>query len=425
MKPVKLLTFTSVSYFLIFSVLLTLAFTVFLKFLQVGVDESIDELLLNRKKSIIRLLQAEGKLPENTGPFSDYIVSDSAKGSTPYEAYTDTLIFDKVDKEAYMYRKLSSAVKINDRYYKIDVVLPLIEEEDVVDSVIRALVLVFISILIVFYFSSRILSKRMFIPFYKTLYRLNGFRVDTSAGYVPVNSKICEFNDLNKSLTELTDRARESFLNQKKFIENASHELLTPLAVTQNKLEELAGDANLTAHQSQLIQILINVNQRVARLNKTLLLLSKIENGQYPETQKIMLKPLIDDIIALFEEQKAGMMLNITILVPEEAAVTGNYVLLELLLTNLIKNAFVHNYTEGNIVIDFSNNQLGISNTSATSEIPEDSLYRRFYKNSSRKESWGLGLAIVKNICTVQNWDIKYYHINERHVFQLSFTAKE
>lgn len=426
MKPIKLLRLTSVSYLLIFALLLTVTFTVFVKFLQLGVDESIDEILVNRKRNVVTLLhESPGKLPQSPAPFTDYNTYRLETGQKEYETFKDTLIFDHNDKENYVYRKLSSVKKIKGEYYKIDVFLPLIEEEDVTDSIVKALVLVFIIVLIMFYLSSQFLSKQIFTPFYTILYRLRDFEVHRVASYIPVSSQIREFSDLNNSLVELTSKAYEAFSNQKRFIENASHELLTPIAVTQNKLEELAGDRDLTDKQSQLIQVLINVNQRMSRLNKTLLLLSKIENGQYPETQKIMIKPLIEEILLLFEEQKDGMELYTEILVPENTVVTGNFVLLDLLLTNLIKNAFVHNYKGGNIVIDFLNGKLGISNTSFTKEIPEEELYKRFYKNSSRKESWGLGLAIVKNICTVQHWDIRYYHILDRHVFQLSFQAIE
>ena len=420
MKTIRLLTLTSLSYLLIFTFLLFVSFWVFLRFLQLGVNESTDELLINKKNRIVRLFQAtEEPLPLTQLALSDYFIQPVDENIPEYPVFRDTLITDKSYDESYMYRKLSALQKINNVNYRIDIVLPLVEKDDVVQSVVVALILVFVIIVVVFYLSSLVLSKRIFIPFHTTLQRLRNFEVDKSLQYIPVDSKIQEFTILNKAISDLTARAQESFANQKTFIENASHELLTPIAVSQNKLEELASDADLTAHQSGLITVLINVNQRMSRLNKTLLLLSKIENGQFPERQTIWVRELVDDILLLFEEQQDEMKLSVSVMISKNVTIKANLVLAELLVTNLIKNAFIHNNTGGEILITFLGNRLTVSNTSKNPAIPEEYMYQRFYKNSQRKESWGLGLAIVKKICELNQWAIQYRHTKGRHVFEI------
>jgi signal transduction histidine kinase len=235
-------------------------------------------------------------------------------------------------------------------------------------------------------------------------------------------SRIREFSILNKAITELTTKARHTFNNQKQFIENASHELQTPLAINQNKLEQLTNDPNLTEQQADIIQTLINSTQRMSRLNKTLLLLSKIENEQFLETERVYLAPLVEENLQAFEDQQELKHIALYIHIDENAYVTGNKTLIDLLISNLVKNAFVHNYEGGTIFLNFAGNKLSISNTSDNPEIPAEKLFQRFYKNTNRKESWGLGLAIVNKICMLNNWKISYSkRDNDLHSFTILF----
>jgi signal transduction histidine kinase len=234
-------------------------------------------------------------------------------------------------------------------------------------------------------------------------------------------SRIEEFTALNKSILELTERTRNSFINQKQFIENASHEMQTPLAITLSKLELLIEDPHLTEPQSEIIQALINSTQRMAKLNKTLLLLSKIENQQFMEKEEVRLKPLFEEILTYFEEQKENLQLSVTMEIQQDAAVIANPVLVDLLFTNLIKNAFSHNILHGSVHLVVNHKTCTISNTSSGDAIPEGKLFQRFYKQSIYKDSWGLGLALVKKICTINQWNISYKAKDGIHSFIVQY----
>src|SRR5690606_4452609 len=108
------------------------------------------------------------------------------------------------------------------------------------------------------------------------LEQLKAYELDKSESIPIESSKIVEFNDLNKTVSHLTERNRKVFLHQKEFIENASHELQTPIAIFQSKIDTLMQSPNLTQAEADTLVELESSAQRMSRLNKNLLLLSKI-----------------------------------------------------------------------------------------------------------------------------------------------------
>ena len=125
------------------------------------------------------------------------------------------------------------------------------------------------------------------------LEKLRGFRLDKQRLPELSSSGIDEFQMLNESINELVLKNMEVFDSQKQFIENASHEMQTPLAVIQSRLEALIGRAELTQEQAEIVEGLISSTQRLKKLNKTLLLLSKIENRQFLLSDQVDVNQII------------------------------------------------------------------------------------------------------------------------------------
>jgi len=422
MKPVKLLTLTSLNYLIIFFVLTLFFFAVFYISIRREVYKSTDEVLYNRKKHVTELFKSRGgTVSDDVFTYDNFSIRPVAGTAQQSDRYSDTLIFEPVDHEWDEYRKLSSTFELAGRTYRLEIVNARLETHEIVDSIIQSLTVVFILMVAVFYFTTRYFSKRLWQPFYSTLRKLNDFEVDKMQGIDLTVSRIEEFTLLNKSILELTERTRNSFINQKQFIENASHEMQTPLAITLSKLELLIEDPHLTEPQSEIIQALINSTQRLAKLNKTLLLLSKIENQQFMEKEEVRLKPLFEEILTYFEEQKENLHLSVTMEIQQDAAVIANPVLVDLLFTNLVKNAFSHNILHGSVHLIVDNKTCTISNSSSGEAIPEGKLFQRFYKQSVYKDSWGLGLALVKKICALNQWTISYKEQEGIHSFTVQY----
>ena len=425
MKPVKLLTLTSRNYLIIFLVLTLFFFGVFYFMIQKEVLNSTNEVLYNRKMHLLEQFKKNGStITPGDFIYSDFQITKVENTHHPGDRYADTLIYETVDNEWDEFRKLTSIFLLNGKFYRMDIVIARLETHEIVESILQSLLIVFILMVAVFYFTTRYFSRKLWQPFYNTLQQLNNFEVDQGKGLDLTPGRIEEFIELNKSIKDLTERTRNTFHNQKQFIENASHEMQTPLAITQSKLELLIEDPHLTEPQSEIVQALINSTQRLARLNKTLLLLSKIENQQFLEKETVHFKSLLKGILSNFEEQQESMRIKVEEDVNDGVSIHANPMLIDLLLTNLIKNAFFHNLPDGSVHIKINNSRFTISNTSSGEVIPEAKIFQRFYKQSNNRESWGLGLALVKKICDINQWKITYSKTGSTHSFDVLFMEK-
>jgi signal transduction histidine kinase len=233
---------------------------------------------------------------------------------------------------------------------------------------------------------------------------------------------INEFSDLNNSISTLIKRNLSVFQSQKEFTENAAHEMQTPLAILQGKLELLMQTHPLTTDQAGLISGLADANQRMNRLNRSLLLLTKIENDQFAEKEKIGLKDTVEKMVGQFTflaEQK-----NITVrnLSAPDITVEANRSLIEILVSNLIMNSIRHAPPGGVVIIGKENNsELTIKNTAKNGSLDNSRLFRRFQKESADHNSTGLGLAIVEKICSLYHFGLQYGFTDSLHVFSIDF----
>ena len=422
MKPLRLLTLTTLNYLVIFLVLTLFFFGVFYLITMQEVLRSTDEVLHNRKVHLQEwFIKSEKDITSEVLPYPDFSITPMGSSVVRRDYYSDTLIYETADQEWDEFRKLTSTLEWKGKPYRLDIVVARMETHEIVASILQSLMVVFVLMVAAFYFTTRYFSRKLWEPFYHTLQQLNLFEIDQSKELELRATRIEEFIVLNKSIVDLTNRTRSTFHNQKQFIENASHEMQTPLAIAQSKLELLIEDPHLTEQQAEIIQTLIHSTQRLARLNKTLLLLSKIDNQQFLEKEVVLIKPLLDEIMTNFEEQQENFKIHVETKIKNESSWMANKTLVDLLLTNLVKNAFFHNRPNGSISIDVGDHYLSIANTSLSPAIPNEKLFQRFYKQSVAKDSWGLGLAMVKKICDINQWRISYQFAEGQHIFTVSF----
>jgi signal transduction histidine kinase len=231
-------------------------------------------------------------------------------------------------------------------------------------------------------------------------------------------TKIKEFTLLNESVQHLLDTNISIYNSQKQFIENASHELQTPLAIGMNKLELLAGDPGLSHNQVQKIAEITKVLQRLSSLNKSLLLLSRIENKQFISSEEINFEKIISRILQDFTDYARHKKIETVFMKEGNWKYHMNKDLADMLVLNLVKNALIHNRKEGRVMITLSSSSLAVENTSHDPEILPEILFERFSGRSDKKGSTGLGLAIVKAIADVSDLAVTYTY-NGSHVFEV------
>lgn len=303
-------------------------------------------------------------------------------------------------------------------------------ERDTIEGLLIQFFAIIAIILIAVLVIMRYVPQRLWRPFNYTLREIKTFKVES--GQVPQlsHSGTKEFDELNDTLTELMTASVRSYKVQKEFTENASHELQTPIAVVQSKLDNLLQDSELTERQNREIQQIYQELCRMSRLSRNLLLLSKIENNQYAAMTNIDLCDKIRAVIPQMETLAPGMDVVIE-LSDTSLTLHCNEPLLESMITNLAVNAIRHNspitYKTGQRVsfvkIIVNDDRLTVANTSTDPALDQNHVFSRFYRTKSQKGN-GLGLAIVKSICNYHHWTIAYSFHNGIHEFLVKFNVQ-
>lgn len=385
--------------------------------LRDGTDEALWKEKLNAERQI-------GLLKD---PETIYLSLDSLSSILPVgidaigTQYFEKIVYDKIEEENLNFRFLKSYYKSKNQNYEITVAKPTLEEDELMEGLFSSFALMIGFLLLAFFIVNWLLSKTLWKPFYKTLHQLNQYDIKNHPVARFESSSTKEFKQLNESLNKMTDKIYEDYLQQKEFTENASHEMQTPLAVIKANIELLMQSPNLKEEEMNQIQAIDNTVKKLSVLNKSLLLLSKIENHQFKNESKININNSVANIIANYQDLIDSKKLKLTLDLKSEININGHQDLIDILLTNLLQNAIRHNQLNGQIKIETDLNSLIVSNTGDALSIKEDELFVRFKKNDLSRESLGLGLSIVKSICDNYGLEISYLFKNHNHSFTIHF----
>ncbi|MFI1744054.1 sensor histidine kinase [Thalassobellus sediminis] len=387
------------------------------------VKTAIDEGLTNHKIAIIDNLKDDKTISEQLD-FLDksYIIKNvnEAYALQVRDTYKDTLIFSSLKHNNYEARLLTTAFVASDgKYYEMKVLSHELNKGKLIKKIITSLLWLFLLLALSTFMVKKFVLKNTWKPFYQLLNYLNNFRLDKSNSQELSKTNIEEFTLLNESVQKLLNTNVDIFNSQKQFIENASHELQTPIAIGINKLELLAESPDLSSDQLKKIGNIIESFQRLSGLNKSLLLLSKIENKQFISKESLSFNNILSRIKQDFLDYSEFQKIKITYLKEGDWEFNMNKNLAEILIVNLIKNAIIHNKKEhGEVIIKLTSSYFTIENTSDIPRINAKNLFQRFNKNTSSKTSTGLGLAIVKAIAEVSNLSVTYSY-NNNHIFKV------
>ncbi len=330
------------------------------------------------------------------------------------------MIYDSIAKEKEPYRILYGPVNINGKKYTYTERINLLEMEGMVFSIAGMFLFIIIILLIGIILISKITAAKIWKPFYNTLNQIHDFEIDKNKAPHFIPTDIDEFDRLNKSLERLIEKNTAIYKNQKEFVENAAHELQTPLALFQTKIDTLT-QLDLNKEQSYLVASLNMDISRLNRLNKNLLLLSKIENESFLEKNTIVINDYIKKHLDFFTEQANAKNLTIITEFTSNLSIDGNPALTEVLINNLFLNAIRHNEKNGKIIITTLDNELLFLNTGQNTALKIEKLFNRFSKTNSSSQGNGLGLAIIKKITELNNWEINYTFYNNLHSFSVKF----
>lgn len=330
-----------------------------------------------------------------------------------------TRVYNPFEREMDRFRVLSTTIRIQGKPYLLTISTNVEEADETLIAIAIVTVFFFAFLVLGFVFLNKRISKKSWKPFYSTLNQLKKFDLNKDRHIQLEQSEIEEFEELNRELTMLIERNASAYDQQKRFVENASHELQTPLAVLKSKMDVLLQNEQLSDEQSSIIEAMNSNISRISRINKNLLLLAKIENLQFAEEITVDVSDTLKNTIELLEDysENKGMKIERSL---ANCSVACNPTLLEVLLNNLIINAIRHGNSGDCIKIVLTEQRLTVSNAGSAA-LNSDQLFVRFAISSNETTNSGLGLAISKEICERYHWNLSYSFKDCSHRFSIDF----
>lgn len=388
------------------------------------INDEVDDSLEDYSETIIRKALAGYPLPSRSdGSNNTYYLTEVSKAYATVNKgirYTDEMVYIAEKGETEPARILKTIFRNREgKYTELTVYTPTIEKEDLQEAVLRWIIFLYITLLLTLLLVNVWVFYRSMRPLYTLLRWLDHYTIGSSCPPPENKTKITEFRKLNEAARRSAERNEQIFRQQKQFIGNAAHEIQTPLAICQNRLEMLMDDDRLQEEQLAEIVKTHQTLKYIVKLNKSLLFLFKIDNGQFQENREIALNAPLRQLAEDFRE--AYLYKNIQLSVTEESVfrVRMNETLSVALLTNLLKNAYLHNNDKGSIEISIDSEKILICNTGQPEALDEKHIFERFYQGKNKKEnSTGLGLSIVYAIARFYQMPVRYFY-NGKHCFEI------
>jgi len=378
----------------------------------------IDKDLVLEENEIFSYVNKNQRLPDVYESNHQQIVFAPLRNKSAERRFLDTTYHDSDEKDLEAGRALISSVKISGQNYRILVTQSKVETEDLIQIIFLITIGVIVSLLVILIVLNRVILKSIWKPFYKVLFQLKEFSL---AGHTTINSNpsnIDEFTELDQAVISMADRVKSDYQNLKAFTENASHELMTPISVINSKLDTLVQTDEFTDRQSKLLNDIYGTVTRLTRLNKSMLLLAKIENGLIKDNQAVDIKDVLEE--CLYQHEEMIHQLNIKLVTDlRDKHLQANKPLVEILLNNLLSNAIRHNHQDGELSVYLDSEKLTISNT-GKGHFDFQQVLKRFHK-SDGSEGIGLGLTLCKQICDNYGFKFDYVQHGKMHAFNITF----
>lgn len=386
-------------------------------------DEVDDSLEDYAEMIIIRSVRNEALPTASSGSNNQFFlreITPQYAAQTPHVRYEDRDVFIEEKDEFEPARVLTYIFQNDDgKFFELEVSTPHIDKKDLRGAIFYWIVFLFLAILLCILLLNLWTIGHSMRPLRKLLRWLDKYRVGEDNRPLDNPTKIYEFRKLNEVVKESIERTEVAYEQQKMFIGNASHEMQTPLAICNSRLEMLLEDPSLTERQMEEIVKTRQTLEQLSRMNRSLLLLTKIDNGQFADVADVNFTESIQRLLPDYEMVYASKNIRLQTELLGDFIVRMDESLAQTLLSNLLKNAFVHNHESGEITIKATTDSLLFENTGAPESLNRDYIFERFYHSSDNRQSLGLGLAVVKAICQRYGLRIDYAFNNGKHAFTI------
>lgn len=409
-----------------FLIIMAIWASLFYAYILDEVYDNVDDGLKDRKDEILIHISNNNKLLDiNEFGIEGFRVYPTKNKISHKTELSNEFFYMPYDGEEEPYRVLKTGFyATNGKSYILEIRASTIEEDDLLVNLAIALVVLYVVLVITMYLINILLIYKIWKPFNLIISNLKKYQIGNKENLQAVKTNVIEFSELEQNIQQMWQRNEAIFEEQKIFIENASHELQTPLAITINKLELFLEDENLTEKQLIELSLVKSALSRMVNLNKSLLMLSRIENRQYKQTEKINFREIIDDLLSEFNDLIDFKEISLTFEDKNNFYFEMNKNLSVILVSNLLRNAIKYNIKGGNIEIIMQKNYFCIKNTGKNVSLDKDLIFKRFHKGEQDSSSTGLGLAIVKSIIDLYpNLQIYYSFEQDKHSFKVFYKA--
>ena len=384
--------------------------------------ENYGEILMESALHDPSILETEGSLMS----FYKFTPISEEEGRHYRQVFYDATVYIELEDEDEPVRVMCTAFRMPDgQYYELKLMISILERDDMVEAMLWYLGALFLLFLICTSIGIQLVLKGVFRPLHRLLDWLHCIQPGKEVPPLDNPTKIREFRQLSDAALDMGNRSYKAYEEQKQFIENASHELQTPLAIVRGKVELLAESEGMTEQQMEQLDEIYATLGRAVKLNKSLLLLSRIENGQYTEMEDVSVDEILDellpDLMDIYEHKRVNLIRKRE---EQPFIIRCNHSLAQILVSNLVKNSLLHNREGGELQVLTTPTSLVIKNTG---DVPLDGekLFRRFYHGmDGKKDSTGLGLAIARSIALSSSLKLTYEWQNGMHAFRLVKESK-
>lgn len=384
--------------------------------------ENYGEILMESALHDPSILETEGSLMS----FYKFTPISEEEGRHYRQVFYDATVYIELEDEDEPVRVMCTAFRMPDgQYYELKLMISILERDDMVEAMLWYLGALFLLFLICTSIGIQLVLKGVFRPLHRLLDWLHCIQPGKEVPPLDNPTKIREFRQLSDAALDMGNRSYKAYEEQKQFIENASHELQTPLAIVRGKVELLAESEGMTEQQMEQLDEIYATLGRAVKLNKSLLLLSRIENGQYTEMEDVSVDEILDellpDLMDIYEHKRVNLIRKRE---EQPFIIRCNHSLAQILVSNLVKNSLLHNREGGELQVLTTPTSLVIKNTG---DVPLDGekLFRRFYHGmDGKKHSTGLGLAIARSIALSSSLKLTYEWQNGMHAFRLVKESK-
>ena len=390
------------------------------------INDEVDDLLRSYSEQLIAKKLANQELP-----VADIIAGMHYSISQVTEEYADShqrtkyydseLYINETDEDEPARFLKTFFYDAEGRYFELIAAIPTFEKEDLIEAILWWIAALYLILLVTVIVITLAVFQKSIRPLYEILDWLNAYTPGKTQDKLAADTDIYEFRQLEQAVTEATDRSNEAYEKQKQFIGNASHELQTPLAVLGGRIDWMLDNDSLGEENiGELVKMKREV-VHISRLNKTLLLLTKIDNGQFPDVMDVNLSSIVQSQREMYEEIFSRKNIHCSLEMQDSPVVVRmNETLATILVTNLIKNAFMHSPEGGIVTIALDGNGLAVEN-SGEAPLDRERIFDRFYQGAKKEGSTGLGLALAKTIADKNGMQFSYSFADGRHRFRINF----